>query len=102
MIVESLNELASEQIQKARWMSGGSEMSSFIEAVEQLFTDSGLEDALRKGETGYPNEVDFLLKQLDQLISKIDGGRTPDEIINDPSMQEIRNKSREILYMLGA
>jgi hypothetical protein len=98
MIADSLAELASAQLQRERWLSDKSaEMSSFVEAVEQLFTDSGLEGALEKGTSGYSKEVELLLGELSKLIAHMDSNKPPIEIINDPKMAQVRAKSSEIL-----
>lgn len=102
MIVDSLSELASERLQRERWLSAESiEMSSFVEAVEQLFTDSGLEDALTKGDSGYSQEVELLLIELSKLIAKVGSDRKPIDIIDDPNMLKVREKSTEILRVIG-
>lgn len=101
LIVDSLTELASEVLQRTRWMSdGSSDISSFVEVVEQLFTDSGLEDALEKGNSGYSNEVEHLFKQLDALVSKVDGYKNPCDIMSDPKMILIREKAAQILQII--
>ncbi|MEN3951236.1 hypothetical protein [Iodidimonas sp. SYSU 1G8] len=101
MIVESLRELASRQLQEARWLSdGSSDISSFTEAVEQLFTDSGLGDSLQKRETGFSHSVEDELRELDAMLSKIDSDRAPNEIIADPKMGPIREKSGRILEIM--
>jgi hypothetical protein len=103
IIIESLRELSSEDLQTRRWLSDGStDVSSFTEAVEQLFTDSGLQDALKKGKTGYSPDVDVHLRELDALLSEIDGRRDPSSIIADPAMAPIRKKSIKILELIVA
>lgn len=101
MIADSLSELANEHLQRERWLSdGSSEMSSFIEAVEQLYTDSGLEDALEKGNSGYTKQVEALLVELSNLVAKVNGNRAPTEVIDDPRMIQVREKSSEILSLI--
>ena len=101
MIVDSLAELSSERLQRERWLSNESfEMSSFVEVVEQLFTDSGLEDALAKRSSGFSQEVELLLLELSKLIANVKSNRKPSEIIDDPNMMEVREKSAQILRVL--
>ena len=103
MIIDSLSELANEQLQRERWLSaeGSLEMSSFVEAVEQLFTDSGLDGALANGNSGYSKNVELLLVELSKLIANVRSDRKPDDIIDDPNMVQVREKSSEILKVIG-
>lgn len=101
MIIDSLMELGSKQLQEARWLSdGSSDFSSFTEATEQLFTDSGLGITLEKRQEVFSTKIDHQLRELDAMLSAIDVDRPPSEIIDDPRMLSVREKSNEILKAL--
>ena len=103
-ICVSLRELSDLKLQKQLWLSDGSkneDVSSFVEAVEQLFTDTGLWDSLLLGETGFGEEAENHLKSLDVLLRKVDARQAPIGIINDPKMEQVRALAKRILNMLG-
>ncbi len=75
-------------------------MSSFVENVERLFTDSGLANALERTDPVYGSQVDDEFRRLDGLVSCIDGTRSPDEILRDPLLAEVRQLASEILRAL--
>ncbi len=52
--------------------SNSQDVSSFVEAFEQLFTDTGLWDSLLLGKTGLGEEAENHLKSLDVLLRKVD------------------------------
>lgn len=101
LIVECLQELSDQKFQQEVWLStGGDKVSSFVEVVEQLFTDSGLGDELEKGTAGLGREVEDNLMLLDQELSKINRKQQALEIIKDPRMESIRNIAAKILLLL--
>jgi hypothetical protein len=75
-------------------------MSSFDESVERLFSDSGLGDALERTDPVYGSQVDDEFRRLDRLVSRIDGARSPAEILRDPLLAEVRQLASEILRAL--
>lgn len=102
-ICVSLRELSDLKLQKQLWLSDGSnneDVSSFVEAVEQLFTDTGLWDCLLRGETGFGEEAEIHLSSLNALLKKIDARQAPMGIIDDPKMEQVRALAKRILNML--
>lgn len=100
LIVECLKELSDKKDQERLWLaSSGPEISSFDEAMCQLFDDSGLKDALNK-EEAFGEEVDVLLKRLRSILRMINPYRPPQEIIDDPRMEDVRSTSAEILDLI--
>jgi hypothetical protein len=102
-ICDSLRELSDLNLQKQLWLSDGSQgkdVSSFEEAVEELFTDTGLADSLHKGRTGLGREVDNLLRALMLLVGKVNVRQGPLLIIEDPIMVEIRYLASSLLKIL--
>ena len=72
-------------------------MSSFEEAVSTLFDDSGLEADLGQGRPVFGPDVDAELRTLRGLLRSIDAFRDPDDIIDDPLMEEARQRAAVIL-----
>src|SRR4051812_8553974 len=101
--IEALEELSDVEIQRRRWNSTGEgEISSFVEAVQGLFTDSGLGPDLDKGRTGLDAPTVAILKALDAALAKISGYRAPDEIIVDPAMVDVRQLARTVIPWIRA
>jgi len=66
------------------------QQSSFEEAVEGLYTDSGLDGELRKRTTGFSAELESRLQELEQEVTKVDERAGPANVINDPVMSRVR------------
>lgn len=100
----SLSKLADIDWQRRVWTGRGEtdEMDSFDEQVEQLYTDTGLGDALERGDRIYDSGIDQRLTQLLQLMKGIRTDRSVDAVIDDPAMAEVRRLSRSILDDLDA
>lgn len=88
---DALAELSDAEYQRRVWMGRGAanEMSSFDESVERLFGDSGLSIALDRGGV-YGSHVDDELRRLHALVGRIDGARSPAEILLDPLLGPVR------------
>ena len=71
-------------------------------AFEQLYTDTGLGDALEKGEHVFTPEIDRSLVALDRLLGKVEGGQAPDTLIESQASEDIRRLARDILRDLEA
>ena len=80
--------------------SGSPEVSSFTEAVEQLFTDSGLKDALRRRQTGFGQEAESLFLQLKEQLTKVNVRLGPSQTIKDAAMDQVRQLARSVLALI--
>lgn len=103
-ICDPLRELSDVESQRQLWLSDGSQgkdVSSFSEAVEQLFTDTGLSDILRSGPTGLGDSADAILKSLEVILLKVDTHHGPAQTIEDPSMEEVRAMASQLLSILS-
>jgi hypothetical protein len=100
----SLSKLAEVDWQRRVWTGRGKddEMDSFQEQVEQLYTDTGLGDALERGDRIYDSGIDRALAQLLELLKAIRTDRSVDAVIEDPATAEVRRLSRSILDDLEA
>lgn len=87
LVIGSLQELSDRSIQERLWCSlGAPEVSSLEEAVERLFTDSGLGMLLEKRQSGYGGDTEYALAVLRTQVRKINARRSPSAIIDDPEM----------------
>lgn len=102
-LLDALDELSSIESQRRLWKSSGpSEVSSFTEAVEGFWDDSGLGDALeQKRDTGLGVPAETALRALSAAIDKVHGdNRAPDDVINDSLMNEVRKLAGEALQLV--
>ena len=98
MIFESLRELGDQKSQTRLWFRGNSnEQSSFMEAVESLYTDSGLGDELDKGRIVFSEEVDGKLTELRDVIQHIQSDTNGEAFVSSKEMSLIRDKANDIL-----
>ncbi len=103
LVTECLRELSGYQLQRTLWLSpGGERVSSFIEVVEQLFTDSGLGDELQKGSTGLGRDAERALLLLDKQLTKVNRKQPPEKLIDDVEMKQVRELAARILDLIEA
>jgi hypothetical protein len=101
VVVDALHELADAELQRRRWTATqGPEIGSFVEAMSRLLDDSGLGDALDRGVEVFGNRADRVLAELADQLSRIDGSRTPDSVLADPRMSEVRRLSAAALALI--
>lgn len=101
-ITECLRELADIEYQKRVWFaSSGHEVSSFAEAVCQLFNDSGLGAELDRVDLVFSKDIDSRLGVLRRVLGEIDDGRSPTDIVADPKMQNVRTLSQQLIGLMA-
>jgi hypothetical protein len=101
LVESALRELADEAEQRRLWLaSKGPEVSSFIECVERLWTDSGLGDELDRRHPVYTPEIDEHFRELSAVLHRIDGLRAPKKILRDPSLERARVMATGLLQEL--
>lgn len=102
LVQDALTELRDETYQRRVWTAAeGPEVGSLTEAVARLYDDSGLSDAFRAGRNVYGPHVDGSLREFSRLLRKIDAHRAPEEILQDPLLEEVRRRAGSILRELG-
>lgn len=104
-ICNALGELSDIELQRQLWLSdgaGGALVSSFTEVVEELFSDTGLDDALNAGTTGLDAETVKLLRSLRLAIDRVDNDHGPWQTIDDPNMVEVRSMAGKLLELLSS
>jgi hypothetical protein len=102
-IRDALTQLSDRDLQQKLWMSdgsGGSDVSSFDEAVEILFTDTGLGRALDSGTTGLGKEIEARFQALRKELHRVYRGQFPVDAIDDPDMIPIRRMASELLNLI--
>lgn len=103
LVIDCLQELSDRHLQMELWLSsGGDNVSSFAEVVEQLYTDSGLGDALPTKSSGFGIEVETALSQLRAKLKKLDWQRPPLNLIEDIAMDSIRANASHILQLIDS
>lgn len=103
-VYDALCELSSADDQKRLWLSTGADntdVSSFSEAVEQLYTDTGLSDALVLGNSGFPPHLIDCFKRLETLLKSVENRYGPLRTIDDPAMIKVRELAGKMLQMLA-
>ena len=102
MVESCLKELSDIDFQRRIWVRGeGPEVSSFEEAVCQLFDDTSIGDQLDEGqEVVLSPKLDSILRELKHLLNKIDYRMTAEEILNHPNWDKIRQLSIQALSAL--
>lgn len=102
-VLEALVELADEELQRRRWLAtSGPEVGSLVEAICQLINDSGLGLVLEAGGQAYGSEIDERLAALGRVLQRLDAGRPPAELLEDPAMVQVRQQAAEIVRALAA
>jgi hypothetical protein len=102
LILDCLKELSDRQLQENLWTGKiPNQQSSFEEAVEGLFTDSGLGDELRKGKTGFSTEAETKLHELERQVAKVDAKGGPTKVINDSAMPGVRDLAAVAFELLN-
>jgi hypothetical protein len=100
MIVEGLRELSDRAEQRRLWLSTGGEVSSFTEAVEGLYTDSGLTFALERRTTGLGTMAEDALLDLSAALRKVDRRLDPETLIETEAMARVRRLAESALSLL--
>ena len=67
-----------------------------------LFDDSGLSTIPEGKPTGFGEEFDLNLYELEKMINKIDTTKGPLHTIRDPLMNEVRSLASKLLLLIDA
>jgi hypothetical protein len=100
----SLRELSDVDYQRRVWiLAAGPEMSSFSEAVCELFDDSGLGRALEGQSLVFGAEADHTLRTLDKAIAGMPASDlSAPSMIDHPQMVRIRELAKRALDQIAA
>jgi predicted lipoprotein len=101
LVESALRELADGQYQREVWLAAeGPEISSLAECVCRLWDDSGLGHALEANQTVYSAEIDAHLKDLDAVLHRLDQPTSPQAILANPELDQVRTLARSVLVEL--
>jgi hypothetical protein len=103
MVGWGLEELSDRALQEKLWLGKSEgEMSSFIEAICATFDDSGLGDALSSpsNKYGLSDVVREKANILRGLIQQVPQTGNPQEIIQNPKMENVRRAAAELLELI--
>jgi hypothetical protein len=101
LVEQCLGELSSRADQLRLWKSTGApEVSSFSEALEQLYTDSGLDDPLHAGATGFGKQCEMDLIELEKALMMVNPHLDPDTLIASSDMELVRKLAAKALATL--
>jgi hypothetical protein len=102
-VLECLQELADEKFQHRVWaVSSGPEVSSFSEAICGLFDDTGLGDAIDRGQDVFGKEADNLLWLIGREAAQIDRRWSPEQLLSSEQLRRIRELAAQALTLVQA
>jgi hypothetical protein len=105
-ILDTLQELSSDADYQAALWAGKieGEQTSFIEAVCALFDDAGLARGIDSGalDRNCSTSLCRLARQLRSLVKLIDHKGSPEQILNHPKMNAIRETAHELSKLFVA
>lgn len=100
IVEEALRELSDERAQARLWRShGGAEVSSLAEAKSRLWDDSGLADAMDRGEV-YSSSIDAQLRRLRDVVRGVDENAPVDTLLSSTELATTRELANELLEAL--
>ena len=100
-VEDALRELADADAQARLWRAdSGPEISSLDECACRLFDDSGLGDALDKGEV-YGPDLDTGLRELRRALSKIDRNQPVSQLLAAPGVAQVRRSAQALLLLFN-
>ena len=95
-----IHEIASEDIQRRRWLNNDLfEISSFSEIMCRLFDDDHFEDFLRDGNTlkQFSSDTIRKLTELKDMLNNYQEKSSDAEIVDDFKWKEIGSKAGDVL-----
>jgi len=100
IVEDALRELSDERAQARLWRSsGGTEVSSLAEAKSRLWDDSGLADAMERGEV-YNAPIDTQLRRLRDVLRRIDENAPIDALLASTDLAKARQLANDLLETL--
>ncbi len=105
ILVSALRELADQNYQERIWLNTGDKpifTLSFTEAVNNVFDDALVMEALQAKRIIFDTHVTQTLRELHEATSAIDEFRPEEAIISDPLMKIVREKAAQALALIRA
>lgn len=102
-VIRGLEHLSSYDFQKNAWFENNlGLLSSYMEDVESVFDDTGLEYALDNDQVVFGHVADNALRELSILLDSIGYDKNEEELIDSPEMQLVRDKAAKALALIQA
>lgn len=102
-IIEGLEDLSSRDFQLTAWFENSKGLvSSFVEDVEAVFDDTGLEVALKQNKVVFDEVTDNALKELYEKIELVGFSTPEDKLVDSPEMTAVREKAAQALALVKA
>ena len=105
ILIQALKELADETYQRRIWLNTGDRPGmtlSFTEAAINVFDDACVAPALEEGKVILDPNVTQALQELHNATNAVSEYRPPEEIINDPMMETVRQRAARVLSLIEA
>lgn len=94
--LREIDVFTSKDIQKEIWINPENDLiGDFVEDVNMLY-DTGIDRALEFSLPIFGEPTDTILREFDELIDEIDDELEQLEIINDPKMELVREKAKQL------
>lgn len=103
-LIAALRDLSDAGFQRRAWLaSEGPVVSSFAEDVSQAFDDTGLSLALDAGRCPpeFKEQAFAALKELDSAVSRVDQSASPERLLKDPRVKEVRELAARALALVA-
>lgn len=103
ILIQALKELADRNYQERIWLNTGDKPTmtlSFVEAVNNIFDDALITDALQNNQIVFDKKVTQALQELDEAVDEVDEYQPEKDIIADPLMEIVRQKAANILALI--
>lgn len=107
-VIDILRDFVDKEYQVKVWLNVSNTdnlVGSFYESASMLFDDCIIADLLEDGEIIISKDVTKILQEISDVIDdidNIDGYRPEEEIIDDPKMQIVREKTAHALELIEA
>lgn len=98
---QSLAELANVEAQQQEWLAGGgASLPAPSELVCQVFDDSGLDNLLANGQV-FSSAADAVLREMSDLVTKIDLEQDPENILRDARWLELTTLAEKAVKLVS-
>lgn len=104
VVEQTVGGIADESLQRRSWFGLGPEVSSPDEEFNQLFGDAAIEEFLQRDDNGL-NDLQaeagrHLVKLMNDLLRQTPQHIEPDDLIDDPRWQRIREAAARFSALL--
>lgn len=101
-IVDALRYLSDLELQRQHWLAPGDNSGYFVDEVETVFLDSGIEDLIAQGYVVFGKKEDSALLGLLSASDTVGYKRDQRLDLHSESMQHVREKAAKALALIEA